>query len=595
MDLFLDFENQIHHFSQLGPVFIAGDTNARTSDRLDYIANDRLHGDLANLLSNLFAYASDATLCQRVNPDNTTNDYGYKLLSLCQSSGLRILNGRHPENKSNDFTFAGSRGLSVVDYLITSAEMFQFIPSFVVSDFNTYSDHAPLIFDLTCVLGGQSSVQNRDVGDINIRTFRWNSELAPLAREALIVNADSLTRCAHAVSTCELSQDGIDSAVDGLCTFLTDTLAPFCEVTRSAGDHSRTTSDTHIPTRSKSNHSSIDRVHRPWFTDELITLRRIYMSALSTFNRDKTPVNLESLRACKRSYKVLEARLKRQFLRTEGDMLESLRKSNPKAFYKRFSKRRSRSGCTGDRLSSFHEHFRDLASSATVDEHTDDIYNDDDNEPIFHELDCEISELEIVNGIKRLKKGKAHSLDLILNDMLIEFKDVLMPCLVDLFNKILSSGYFPSSWSSAVIVPVFKKGDRAEPNNYRGISLISCLCKLFTSIINERLLNWSKENDIITDAQFGFRAKMGTSEAIFALHSVIHKTLSSKRRLYCCFIDYKKAFDSIDRKLLWYKLSKYGIRGKLLSVIRNMYSNVKSCVSIDGACVEKVNSAFYQS
>ena len=75
---------------------------------------------------------------------------------------------------------------------------------------------------------------------------------------------------------------------------------------------------------------------------------------------------------------------------------------------------------------------------------------------------------------------------------------------------------------------------------------------------------------------------MGTSEAIFALHSIIHKTLSCKRRLYCCFIDYKKAFDSVDRNLLWYKLSKCGIRGKLLTVIKSMYSNVKSCVSVEG-------------
>ena len=264
-------------------------------------------------------------------------------------------------------------------------------------------------------------------------------------------------------------------------------------------------------------------------------------------------------------------------------MLDNLRKSNPKAFYKRFSKRRTNSGCTKDKLGIFYEHFRNIASSDAVDNtHSDSYADSEDEEAVFDELDSPITQLEIVNSIKRLKKGKAHSIDLIVNEMLIEFKDILLPSLVDMFNKILSSGYFPSSWSSAVIVPVFKKGDRSEPNNYRDISLISCLCKLFTSILNERLLNWSVDNDIVTDAQFGFRPKMGTSEAIVALHSIIHKTLSCKRRLYCCFIDYKKAFDSVDRNLLWYKLSKCGIRGKLLTVIKSMYSNVKSCVSVEG-------------
>ena len=130
-DLFFDFESQIHHYSQLGCVVLAGDMNARTSDRLDYIANDTLYSDLTNLLSNLFTYAPDFSLCHRINPDMTLNDYGYKLLSLCQSSGLRILNGRHPDNKANDYTFAGSRGLSVVDYLITPARVVPVYPFFL--------------------------------------------------------------------------------------------------------------------------------------------------------------------------------------------------------------------------------------------------------------------------------------------------------------------------------------------------------------------------------------------------------------------------------------------------------------------------------
>ena len=129
----------------------------------------------------------------------------------------------------------------------------------------------------------QPNVQDRDVGGTDVRKFRWNSDLAPLAREALIVNADNLNRCARAVSTCELSQDGIDSAVDGMSAFLTDTLAPFCEITMSAGDHPGVTINTHRHTTGSRNHSSIDRIHRPWFNDDLLNKRRIYLNALSIF------------------------------------------------------------------------------------------------------------------------------------------------------------------------------------------------------------------------------------------------------------------------------------------------------------------------
>ena len=112
------------------------------------------------------------------------------------------------------------------------------------------------------------------------------------------------------------------------------------------------------------------------------------------------------------------------------------------------------------------------------------------------------------------------------------------------------------------------------------------MCKLFTSILNKRLLEWSKHNDVITDAQFGFKPNYGTRDAIFALHSIISNTLCKKKRLYCAFIDFKKAFDSVDRSKLWIKLAKSGIQGKLLSVIKALYNQVKSCIGIDGQLSE---------
>lgn len=75
------------------------------------------------------------------------------------------------------------------------------------------------------------------------------------------------------------------------------------------------------------------------------------------------------------------------------------------------------------------------------------------------------------------------------------------------------------------MVPVFKRGDPSDPNNFRGISLVSCLAKLFTNIINNRLIEWSKTYDTITDAQFGFRQGLSTVDALFALQSVITKNV----------------------------------------------------------------------
>ena len=147
-----------------------------------------------------------------------------------------------------------------------------------------------------------------------------------------------------------------------------------------------------------------------------------------------------------------------------------------------------------------------------------------------------------------------------------------------LFNDILDSGYFPSQWTEGIIIPLHKKGSHDDPKNYRGITLISCLGKLFTSIINQRLINWSTANEISTDAQFGFKSGHSTIDAIFILQNLIQKRLNNKKRLYCAFIDLQRAFDSVYRNALWYKLIKYGVDGKLLKLLRSMYSIVKSCV-----------------
>jgi hypothetical protein len=111
-----------------------------------------------------------------------------------------------------------------------------------------------------------------------------------------------------------------------------------------------------------------------------------------------------------------------------------------------------------------------------------------------------------------------------MNDYILTGKTTLIPVLCKLFNNILMSGIFPELWVKSIIIPIFKKVDVNDTGNYRGISLVSHVGKLFTSLINSRLLKWSEENVILTDAQFGFRPGLGTTDAIFSLHSLISNT-----------------------------------------------------------------------
>ena len=120
-----------------------------------------------------------------------------------------------------------------------------------------------------------------------------------------------------------------------------------------------------------------------------------------------------------------------------------------------------------------------------------------------------------------------------------------------------------------------------DPNNYRGITLLSSIGKLFTSIINTRLTNYLNNVGLLGEDQAGFRAGYSRSDHIFTLKCIIDIYLQSKKRVYCGFVDYKKAFDLVNRSALWSKLISSGINGKLMNVIFNLYKNAKSGVKVN--------------
>ena len=86
---------------------------------------------------------------------------------------------------------------------------------------------------------------------------------------------------------------------------------------------------------------------------------------------------------------------------------------------------------------------------------------------------------------------------------------------------------------NGAIVPIFKKGDKSDPSNYRGITLVNVTSKIFSLLLRNRLNNWSETNNVFTDCQFGFRDGRSTTDAIFLLHSVIQKVLAKQSKLWC--------------------------------------------------------------
>ena len=180
---------------------------------------------------------------------------------------------------------------------------------------------------------------------------------------------------------------------------------------------------------------------------------------------------------------------------------------------------------------------------------------------------------------------------MVINEMLKFGLNILVPAITKLFNLVLKSGNFPSAWNTNFQVPLFKKGDPLSCDNYRGISITSCLGKVFTSLLAERVQNFLSTNNMLSIYQTAFRKKHGTNDHIFILKTVITKYVKRlKLNLYCCFIDFRKAFDSVWRNGLLLKMRYLGIGGKLYKLLNNMYSNTTSCVKLPQGITESFNS-----
>ena len=185
-------------------------------------------------------------------------------------------------------------------------------------------------------------------------------------------------------------------------------------------------------------------------------------------------------------------------------------------------------------------------------------------------LDLEITEKEIVECIDQLKSCKSPGIYDIINEYLKTTKEVLLPHYLKIFNLILNTGLIPSKWYLGVIIPIHKKGEVTNPDNYRGITLLSCFGKLFTSVLNNRLYGFLEKNNLLTEMQAGLRKCYSTVEQVFNLKCLIDLTLTSKKKLYCFFVDFKKAFDTVWRAGLWVKVLNSNSTGKCLNVIYNL-------------------------
>jgi exonuclease III len=585
IDVLHQIQLDIANFKNTGKCILMGDLNGHTQTQNDFSSLD--NDSDSNYIPLPLNYNADTSMARKIHDTRPPDNRGKEILELCKASNMKIINGRKFGDTNGRFTCYSRNALipSVIDYTIVDSDIFQEVTYFKVDSLTTYSDHCPIFFRLKAnfVIN-----RNQEANVLNLKPLPSKYIWTDKSADAFIHSLNNTDIKKDISNICDtrynMDTQGIKNVVNNLNT-----------VMYKAAEMANIASKTPHKKRKKQKNRKI--FDSSWYSakKELRLLAR---------QVEKKPFDRNLIQKFYSTKKKRNKILKANTYKVRDNLIQqlnNLHENNPKAYW----------GIVDD-LEKLHsdkdqpdenidpkiwlEHFRKLMyrENTQLTPQQKEIETSIENHPnlkTFSNLDFHINSQEISKAILLLKTGKSAGEDRILNDMLKAGRDVLLPVIQKTFNLIYTSGIFPEAWAVSIIKPLFKGGNPFDTSDYRGISLSSCIGKLFCSVLNTRLVQYLEDNNIYIPNQIAFRKKFRTNDHIFTLQTLINKYTCKQgsktaRYLYVCFVDLRKAFDTVWRAGLFHKLLENGIGGKLYSMVKDMYSKSKACVKLPSGLTE---------
>ena len=505
----------------------------------------------------------------RTSQDKVINARGKNLLSFCNEANFIVANGRLYEDKEiGRFTCVTSNGASVVDYLLVESSAINSVLDFKVDDYND-SDHFPLLFDIKCIISDNNIDANSFSTDLTSvdqsilapNRIKWRSEHSN--KYSVNLNSDITKNKLETVYRCIESSD-LNIAVENL----TD-IVSLCAV------------DMVVKTR----RSIRIKSDQPWFDNECHEARGTMKSKLRHFRSQRDNESLFLYITSKAAYRRLIDEKKsahKKFLHTE--LVNVAQHPNSREFWNMIKPRTCHANVIDNKT--WFEYFSELHLELFKELPVPNGIVPNSNPIAVEVFDARITSSEVRMVIKNLKSNKAAGIDGIPIECWKNAHSIV-PLLKELFNALYVHGFFPESWKTAIIIPVHKKGSMNDPCNYRGISLLPALGKIYIGVFNNRFLKWSNLVSFFTDCQYGYRHSRSTVDSIFTIYSIVKSSsiMSPKKYVYCAMVDFMKAYDSVPRNLLYEKLLSYGVSEKFVNMVKSMYDKIQARVRSETNCL----------
>ena len=349
--------------------------------------------------------------------------------------------------------------------------------------------------------------------------------------------------------------------------------------------------DRHAPIRTK----RIQSKKSPWITKELI--RKIHKrdffkrKAVHTNDHDswkqyktaRNDVN-NSIKHAKREYFTTNLAANKNDPRKAWKLINDLQsRLNKSTNVSEINIGDQTFSSPGDIAEAFNRHFANIGENLARKIPETDIdplsYLDRTDKSFAFE---QIETHKVSKLLNKIDSKKATGLDKIPSKLLKLAADIVSPSLTCIFNASIATGIFPDEWKKARVSPVFKKGTKSDPNNYRPISVIPVVSKIFEKLIYDQVYQYLTANDILTNCQSGFRSLHSTLSALLEATDSWCVNIDKGLLNGVLFIDLKKAFDTINHKIILDKLSIYGFDQNVLTWFDSYLSNRSQKCNVNG-------------
>lgn len=553
-NFFREFKGEIQEIRERVkgiPIIVMGDFNARVGDKDE---GKEIEGDELEWQDVLEEGRWDILARKRQSKDKEVNRAGKDLLMVCREVDMIILNGRSPGDRGGEMTCIGSTGASVVDYILVDSATVESIQEMRV-DTRVESNHMPVVLRLKTGKDNCRKVREGTASGRRIKKWKWDYR----SKEKWGGKVEYMYRI------------GVEEAIKGGLVEQAHSL--FCRLLER------------VCTRQEKESSERKGQVDGWYDEECKAEKLKLNRKLRIFRTSRRTEDLQVYKEGKMRYNQLCKEKREGWGKRVRDELSSfVDRKEERLFWRRVvGKRQIQNEEANISEEEWLEHFKGVFGEVAERDKESGDDSEIEEEGNTNTLeDEEITSEEIIRAIKVMKKGKAAGIDGFPIEVFQGLLEVegFVEMLKGIFNLIFRTGEVPKVWGMGVVVTIYKgKGDRTDPNNFRGVSLLAVGGKIFGRILAERISKWAENEGKIAEEQAGFRRGFSTLDNVMLISMLAERELGKEKGyMHAGFVDFEKAFDSIDRERLWDRLSSMGVGKKLIKVLKSWYGEARICV-----------------